>query len=250
MITRNWEGIFAHRWSKTFMPHRRGIATDQLTNILQVIQLGRKTGLLTVERGEGAQREEGEITFQQGYVMHAHSGQLEGMTALNWMKTWGPCRFIFVNSNDERSTGPIQELSPMRTTGSLPTVRNTTRDVPLTPTPRVAHTPPLGNYMQRPYPNEVLNETLFEGLNKALSAGTESSNTQTSSVRRLPHRTGPAHEGLKRLEVANLSRQHRQCYLLIDGHRTLFELAKLMGREPKDVILLLQELTHINVVQY
>ena len=36
------------------MSHQRETATDRLSNVIQVIQLGRKSGLLTVERG-GAQ---------------------------------------------------------------------------------------------------------------------------------------------------------------------------------------------------
>ena len=33
--------------SKLFMSQQRGANTDQLSNIIQVIQLGRKTGVLT-----------------------------------------------------------------------------------------------------------------------------------------------------------------------------------------------------------
>jgi hypothetical protein len=232
------------------MPHKRGIATDQLTNVLQVIQLGRKTGLLTVERGEGVQREEGEITFQQGHIMYVRSGQLEGMTALNWLRTWGPCRFVFENINNERSTEPIQELSPKSTTGSLSAIRSSLRDTHLTPTPQVAHTPPpLGNYTQR-HQTGIQRHQTDKRFNQALHAATEPAHTQMSSNIPIPRRACPADEGLKLLSMANLSRHHRQCYLLIDGQRTLVELARLMKRGPEDVIFLLQDLTNIGIVQY
>ncbi|TMC61826.1 MAG: DUF4388 domain-containing protein, partial [Chloroflexota bacterium] len=48
------------------MPHQRETATDRLSNVIQVIQLGKKSGLLTVERGEGITFEEGAITFVNG----------------------------------------------------------------------------------------------------------------------------------------------------------------------------------------
>jgi hypothetical protein len=44
------------------MSEERGLTTDQLSNIIQVIQLGRKSSQLIVERGEGMTLENGEIT--------------------------------------------------------------------------------------------------------------------------------------------------------------------------------------------
>lgn len=64
------------------MLQRRGTTTDRLANVIQVIQLGRKTGILSVKRGEGGTREEGTITFIQGHITQAYAGQRRGQAAL------------------------------------------------------------------------------------------------------------------------------------------------------------------------
>ena len=88
------------------MPQKRGTTTDNLLNIIQVIQLGRKTGCLMVERGEGIGREEGDILFVSGQIVEVHSGDLAGQHALDWLKTWSVCRFLFVPSS--LSTTPLR----------------------------------------------------------------------------------------------------------------------------------------------
>jgi hypothetical protein len=88
------------------MPHGRGTTTDNLLNIIQVIQLGRKTGSLVAERGGGVTREEGELVFISGQIIEAYSGNLMGQQALAWLKTWRACRFFFVAS--PFSTRPLR----------------------------------------------------------------------------------------------------------------------------------------------
>ncbi|TMB84035.1 MAG: DUF4388 domain-containing protein, partial [Chloroflexi bacterium] len=67
------------------MPHQRETATDRLSNVIQVIQLGKKSGLLTVERGEGITFEEGAITFVNGQAREAQVGKYTGIDAFNWL---------------------------------------------------------------------------------------------------------------------------------------------------------------------
>nr|MDQ2716835.1 DUF4388 domain-containing protein [Chloroflexota bacterium] len=78
------------------MPQQRGTITERLTDVIQVIQMGRKSGLLTADRGEGRTFEEGAITFVNGQVAQATATHLNGQEALNWLKTWGTCYFTFV----------------------------------------------------------------------------------------------------------------------------------------------------------
>ncbi len=56
------------------MPPQRETATDRLADVIEVAQLGQKTGLLTVERGNGITLEEGSITFVDGQVTEASAG--------------------------------------------------------------------------------------------------------------------------------------------------------------------------------
>ena len=88
------------------MTEKRGTVTDRLLNVIQVLQLGKKTGHLTIERDEGKGQEKGEIIFVQGQVTQAYAGNLRGQEALNWLSTWGACRFIFVPAAPEKMTSP------------------------------------------------------------------------------------------------------------------------------------------------
>jgi len=90
------------------MSNGRGITTDNLLNVIQVIQLGHKTGSLMVERGEGGAREVGGLVFARGQIIEASSGNLVGEQALAWLKTWGICRFLFVPSTS--SSRPLRTL--------------------------------------------------------------------------------------------------------------------------------------------
>ena len=203
------------------MSQRRGITTDQFINILQVIQLGRKTGHLMVERGEGMQREEGEILFDCGHVVNAYSGQLTGEAALTRLKTWGVCRFIFMNTLSERKTGPLPEI--------------------------------------RSLPSTATDYFLSQDSNPQLRLSTPGSH-QSSEWRAMtgplppiaargPYRLYHTEEGVQLIIQANLSRLHRHLFLLLDGQRTLTELARLLGRRPEDVQQLLLDLEWIGVIQ-
>ncbi len=77
--------------------YQRGTSTNRLADVIQVVQLTHKTGLLTIERGEiDNTLEEGEITFVNGQITDAHSGEHSGIAAVNWLRTWGACRFTFL----------------------------------------------------------------------------------------------------------------------------------------------------------
>jgi hypothetical protein len=197
------------------MSQRRGTTTDQLNNVIQVIQLGKKTGVLTVERGEGTTLEGGEITFVYGQITHARIGQLEGQKAMNWLSSWGTCRFLFTPSGPERVTGPIP---------SLPRASKQTT-APLKEAPAHAFTPipdtgPLGR----------------------------SASYQADNNRPRPYRTTQVDEALRLLEQAELSRLHRRLLLLTDGQRTVPELVRLMGRPLEEFLRLLRDLERIGVI--
>jgi hypothetical protein len=46
-----------------------------------------------------------------------------------------------------------------------------------------------------------------------------------------------------------LTRLHRQLFLLVDGRRTLQELARLIGRSPQDVFVLLTDLQRVGLIR-
>lgn len=203
------------------MTQRRGTTTDQLANLIQVIQLGRKSGTLTVERGEGASLEEGTILFVQGQITEAHVGRRNNQVALNWFKTWKACRFTFVADDAVRQTGPVPAMpgGTRQPSGETPPYIQTSPRMPVTP--------------QTP--------------NTSTQVGKGTGPLPDTSP--MPRRLLPAEEALRLLELGGLSRVHRHLLLLIDGRRTTQELVRLMGRRPDEVQKLLHDLEYIRVVQ-
>ncbi len=194
------------------MLQQRGTTTDRLANVIQVLQLGRKTGMLSIERGEGTTREEGTIMFVQGQITQAHAGQQNGQAALAWLNSWGACRFTFVAGQIERMTG---SLTLLPRTGSL----------------------------QPPYDTYARTRTLTESgpTEKRLSG-------DTGGASSLPYRTRSIDEALHILERARFSRMHRRLLLLIDGQRTPEELEYLLGRTQYEVQQVLHDLLALGLI--
>lgn len=80
---------------KNEMAKPKVTATDQLSNVIEVVELGQRTGMLLVERGSGSVLEEGEIYFIRGRAVYASMAGLRGREALAALGRWGSCRFAF-----------------------------------------------------------------------------------------------------------------------------------------------------------
>lgn len=179
-------------------------STDRLANVIQVIQLGRKTGTLTVEREGSNGLEQGIVFFVNGQVARARAQHLEGTAAFQWLNTWSACRFTFAPS-----------ISPA-TTVKLPAV-----------------------------PPDFLPDYERNGT----SASAPGSNKWVRPEARIPFQYRPLEEALRAIEQAHLSRAHRRLYLLIDGHRSPPELARLMGRGQQEIDALLRDLERTGVIK-
>ena len=82
------------------MQPQRETLTDSLANILQILQLGYRSGTLTVEREAGNTIEEGLIVFVSGRVVDAQLYPYRGSEAWRVLQTWGSCRFAFLDAHD------------------------------------------------------------------------------------------------------------------------------------------------------
>jgi hypothetical protein len=80
---------------------------DRLSNIIEVVELGRRSGLLTVERGVPPSLELGELYFAQGRAIYAMVEGLAGREALSVLAGWGHCKFAFEPS----APAPIPNLT-------------------------------------------------------------------------------------------------------------------------------------------
>lgn len=71
------------------------LSTSRLANVIQLITLGRQTGILRVIRGHGATREMGQIQFAEGQPTAALLGSLTGGAAMNVISNWGETYYAF-----------------------------------------------------------------------------------------------------------------------------------------------------------
>ena len=191
------------------MSPQRGTETSQLANVIEVIQLGRKTGILTVEREANSFPESGQITFVGGQITQAHcSRTMQGQQALLWLKSWGACRFTFLAEQD---------------------IARTTQPLPVMPS----------NHKRRDTQPQLV-------PSGPLAAPIPSVNADILAV---PQRIEHLEQALQRIEQAQLSRTHRQFFLLIDGRRNAAELLRLTGRKQDEGLKILRDLAYIGIIR-
>jgi Domain of unknown function (DUF4388) len=209
------------------MPQQPATLTDRLANVIQVIQLGRKTGALTVERSSGNSLEQGTVYFVNGLMTQACAHQLRGLAAFQWLNTWGSCRFTFTPSDSAVATNKLASIRPGQILAS-----EHERFQDTDPTIRI------------------------QAQTKAFSgSGTENNQNRQNDLSpqkasgRVPNQVRSLEVAVRRIERMKLSRAHRRLFLLIDGHRTTTELARLMGRSQVEVDALLQDLERADVIK-
>ena len=215
--------------------------TDRLVSIIQLIQLGKRTGVMVVKRGEGRTLEEGMIAFVNGQFTQAQIGRYSGSDAMNRLSAWGTCRFNFTPSDtseedtllapksfkevrshigDQRVTGDLSDSGDQRVTGDL-------SDSGEQSAQRLRHsTGPV-----TPLPRGDLNY-----LSHLLSP--------------IPYRRVDIDTALHVLNRKKLTRAHHRLLLLIDGKRSIKDLVRLMGRNEKEVQLLLIGLEQAIIISF
>lgn len=196
------------------MSQRRGTATDNLGHVLQVLQLGRKSGRLLIERNKGGQLETGEITFVNGQITQAKDDYATGMRALQHLNAWEACRFSF---EPALSSLPMPPHTPAGPSPSGRIFFDSNSRLPATP--RRDDTPVPESYTS-PTPHAPV-----------------------------PHRVVQAEQALQLLDQAGLSRLHRRLFLLINGSRNTIELIRLLGRKPEEVQQLLHDLERAGIIR-
>lgn len=104
-----------------YMQPERETLTDSLASIIQILQLGQRSGTLTVERDAGQTFEEGYIVFVNGRIVDAKANQYSGGVAFNYLNTWGRCRFSFIDGGNT-DAAPASRLFSLN---QAPTPRST-----------------------------------------------------------------------------------------------------------------------------
>lgn len=120
-------------------------ATERVVNIIARIKMGRKSGQLTIKRGEGLAAEEGRLTFVQGQVTEAHVERRNGSDALNWLSTWGKAWYTFIPTTSEEENpaffAPSSTLDEQTKASSEAEQINTNKRVPARSSDRISSVP-------------------------------------------------------------------------------------------------------------
>ncbi len=148
--------------------------------------------------------------FANGQIVMAQANRYTNASAFNYLKSWGACRFSFLEgvTSGPAASAPLSHL--MRENGS---------GGPATP-------PPFRRFSVESGP---------------LENGT-TGNLERSTGPLLPERSSVGEAALYNPGSSQLSRQQRRLLLLVNGQRGPDELARLMARTVDEVRTLLDEL--------
>ncbi len=270
------------------MRRQRATVADRLSQVIEVIELGRRTGLLSVERDTPLGLEEGDIYFVDGEAIYASTDALSGYAALEVLRAWEVCRFAFLFDipRPVPNIGAAPWTSKPRQAGSLhpggtgphPSANLPQRSGPLSRPPTGPHhsgslapqavflppSSPAGGQREPGegpaslVPGRVSQPADSTPGRKSLSlegvpafppgAGAAPSASLALTPYQRPRRA-PNPQDVPRLAARyGLSRAHRVLLLLADGEHTVAELARLAGRSEEDALVLCMDLMRLGLV--
>jgi hypothetical protein len=232
----------------------QNIVVDQLVKIIQALQIGRTTGSLIATRGEGASYEVGTIVFVKGKVMQAKAGRREDRDALNWLSTWGKCRYTFVLSitaeggtEEEGKSIPVP-MVPMEGEG-----RGGGPSLPGNPGPstgaraRQSFSGNLG-----PSTGARAGQSFSRNLGPSgagqVEQGRARQGVPATMNQAVPYRSKPLGYALHILEEKSLSRAHRHLFLLVNGERSIGDFMRLLQLNEYEVLALLYDLQDAGMI--
>lgn len=187
---------------------------QQLATIIQRIQMEGRNGLLFVKRGEGNNLEEGTILFTNGKMEDARVGRRTKFDAFKYLCTWEYYEFSFRTPDGKillfslPSPAPKEYRSPGPSPSSL---RSTSTSSLFDSSP-----------IEKRTPEEV--------------------------VLVPQHSRHQLSDGLQAVEKMGLTRGHRRLFLLINGERSVAELARLTAFSEDEVYQRLHDLEKAAVI--
>jgi hypothetical protein len=250
------------------MEKPRVTATDRLSNVIEVVQMVRRSGMLSVERGAGSILEVGEIYFVLGNPVYASLSGLRGREALAALGHWGPCRFAFdtdapkpptnIAATDPsqksrpsdpgvwpREAAPAYSSSSVHTTGRIS--EGSGRWALQANTDGLARP---GSIPHNISPSQTRAFTSSQSGMLGRQGGPPTPHDGTSALGRRPRRAPDVRDLMTVVTAHNLSRNHRTVLLLADGEHTILDLARLSSKSVDEITVLLADLEVRGLVYY
>lgn len=244
------------------------LTTSKLSNIISMITLGRQSGILRVMRGQGPVREMGQIKFYEGTPITALLGQVTGPSALSVLSNWGECIYAFdeqpITDFGDADTAPdgrqLPAESPRITSsfpsGSWPAYGPSSPppfSQPAAPTPQPAQSGaydsgfPSGFPAQAGYsqPGGYASAYDMQRAPGAASVSIREEAVAADLLMTVPRRTMLS----EHVEQLPLDRRERMILLLVDGKRTVTDLARLTRRNEREVLAVLDHLGGLGLLQ-
>jgi hypothetical protein len=127
----------------------RGTATNKLADVIQMLQMARKSGILRVNRDRYDDTiEHGIVVLQNGQIVDASLGIYRGNEALQRLQGWQLCYFVF-------------QMSTQSSSPPLPAVQNSSMNRNVSTDSGVGAKPDTGAQVRRvPQRTRAVNEVL------------------------------------------------------------------------------------------
>ena len=254
------------------------LTISRLSNIIHMIGLGQQSGILRVVRGQGPTREVGQIKFINGEPVSALLGQLTGPNALAVLNNWGECIYSFdeqavpeagdadlaadalnrLNSDAGRQSPTSSFPSGSWPSYGYPTSNSMAPGGSGAGYPLPASMPPGANAagFGGP-PGNSSNSGYYGGYGPKPGSGGGGSHQMAPPAVQVSEALSPDQLALRprrtfladRVEHLPLDRRERMVVLLIDGRRTLTDLARLTRRTEREVLIVLNHLVSLGLIQ-
>ena len=251
------------------MAKSRVTATNRLANVIEVVELGRRTGLLSAERDANG-LEEGEIYFVSGHPVYATLGPLTGREALGILLRWGECRFAF----DPSAARPIPNVSgvlPALDGNGNPYGVSTDYDGRPAPDGPPRQTAPNNGTSGPGWGYRGSSPNMAPGMNPGMNSsapnmgnsgvwsfsdpssppsgpGARPASGQRAPTEQLPRRTPDVRDLRTIVATYGLSRGHRTVLLLANGQHTVLDMARLASKTVEEVYQLLSDLRSFGLI--
>jgi hypothetical protein len=193
------------------------VSTERLVNVLQNIALSQQTGRLSIERVGIGSRETGKIFFENGDTVFARTGQRVGESALYEMLAWKEVYTTFaegVGAPAETGKHSLIVRRSIHTGPLLPIEMEMTRPLPLIK-------PPAQKQPVQAVEAKIDGDVVF-------------SLRPTVSAQKI---------------VSLFERRERVVVLLLNGKRSLREIARLIHRSEFDVARVLARCLHQGLIE-